>query len=79
MDAADYVAGIDVQKKTLAVVVANTRDRELHFEYPRFGTTISELRNLSAWLRERAVQHVVMESTALYWKLALQSACHFMP
>jgi transposase len=63
-----YVAGIDVHKKMLAVVVANARDRELHFECRRFGTTISELRNLSAWLQERAVQEVVMESTAQYWK-----------
>jgi len=62
------VAGIDVHKKMLAVVVANARDRELHFECRRFGTTVSELRNLSAWLGERAVQEVVMESTAQYWK-----------
>jgi transposase len=68
MDAAYYVAGIDVHKKMLAVVVANARDRELHFECRRFGTTVSELRNLSAWLGERAVQEVVMESTAQYWK-----------
>ena len=63
-----YVAGVDVHKKILAVVVANAGERELHFECRRFGTTISELRNLSAWLRERAVQEVVMESTAQYWK-----------
>jgi len=68
MDAAYYVAGIDVHKKMLAVVVANARDRELHFECRRFGTTVSELRSLSTWLRERAVQEVVMESTAQYWK-----------
>ena len=63
-----YVAGVDVHKKMLAVVVANAGERELHFECRRFGTTISELRNLSAWLRERTVQEVVMESTAQYWK-----------
>src|SRR5271165_2406961 len=68
MEAAYYVAGIDVHKKMLAVVVANARDRELHFECRRFGTRVSELGNLSAWLRERAVQEVVMESTAQYWK-----------
>jgi transposase len=68
MEAAYYVAGIDVHKKMLAVVVANARDRELHFECRRFGTTVSELRNLSAWLKERAVEEVVMESTAQYWK-----------
>lgn len=68
MEAAYYVAGIDVHKKMLAVVVANARDRELQFECLRFGTTVSELRNLWAWLQERAVQEVVMESTAQYWK-----------
>src|SRR5271165_3954979 len=51
MEAAYYVAGIDVHKKMLAVVVANARDRELHFECRRFGTRVSELGNLSAWLR----------------------------
>jgi transposase len=68
MDAAYYVAGIDVHKKMLAVVVANARDRELQFECCRFGTTVSELQNLCAWLRGRAVEEVVMESTAQYWK-----------
>jgi transposase len=63
-----YVAGIDVHKRMLAVVVANARDRELQFEGRRFGTTISELQRLSTWLQERAVQEVVMESTAQYWK-----------
>lgn len=68
MEAAYYVAGIDIHKKMLAVVIANARDRELQFECHRFGTTVSELRSLSAWLQERAVQEVVMESTAQYWK-----------
>jgi hypothetical protein len=63
MDAAYYVAGIDVHKNMLAVVVANVREREWQFVCRRFGTTVSELQNLSAWLRERAVEEVVMEST----------------
>ncbi len=63
-----YVAGIDVHKRMLVVVVANARDRELQFEGRRFGTTISELQKLSTWLQERTVQEVVMESTAQYWK-----------
>jgi transposase len=78
MEAAVYVAGIDVHKKMLAVVVANARDTELEFECRRFGTTASELRHLSAWLRDRAVQEVVMESTAQYWKpvwIALDGQC----
>ena len=72
------IAGIDVHKKMLAVVVANARDTELHFECRRFGTTISELRHLTAWLLQQMVQEVAMESTAQYWKpvwLALEGQC----
>jgi transposase len=39
---------------------------------------MSELRHLSAWLQERAVQEVVMESTAQYWRpvwLTLEGHC----
>ncbi len=64
MEATYYVAGIDVHKTMLAVVVANVSERELRFECRRFGTTVSELRNLSAWLQAHTVQEVVMESTA---------------
>jgi hypothetical protein len=63
-----YVAGIDVDKRMLAVVVANARDRERQFEGRRFGTTISERQKLSTRLQERAVQEVGMESTAPYGK-----------
>jgi len=59
-----YIAGIDVHKKMLAVVIANVRETELQFEGRRFGTTVSELRRLSAWLQERGVQEAAMESTA---------------
>ena len=68
MEAQYILAGIDVHKKMLAVVVANAGDLELQFECRRFGTTVSELRHLSAWLQERAVREVVMESTAQYWR-----------
>ncbi len=62
------MAGIDVPKRMLAVVVANARDRERQFEGRRFGSTISERQKLSAGLQEPAVQEVGMESTAQYWK-----------
>jgi transposase len=78
MEAQYNLAGIDVHKKMLAVVVANAGDLELQFECRRFGTTVSELRHLSAWLQERAVREVVMESTAQYWRpvwLALEGQC----
>jgi transposase len=63
------IAGIDVHKKMLAVVVADVElAEEYRFERCRFGTTPQHLRALCAWLAERNVQEVVMESTAQYWK-----------
>jgi transposase len=49
----------------LAVVVGNSGEPELE---ARFGTSVSELRQLREWLREQGVEEVVMESTAQYWR-----------
>ncbi len=65
---ANKVAGIDVHKKVLMVVVCDTDAAEWEFQRKRFGTTTYDLQELSAWLRARGVQQAVMESTALYWK-----------
>lgn len=62
------VAGIDVHKKVLMVVVTDAAAEELTFESRRFGTTASEREHVVAWLQERGVQEIVMESTAQYWK-----------
>jgi transposase len=63
------IAGVDVHKKMLAVVVANVaEDGELVFTRHRVGTSPRELRELAAWLVEQAVEEVVMESTAQYWR-----------
>lgn len=62
------IAGIDVHKKVLMVVVTDAAAEELEFESRRFGTSASEREHLVAWLRERGVQQIVMESTAQYWK-----------
>jgi transposase len=62
------VAGIDVHKKVLMVVVLDVHDPESEPQRRRFGTTTSELRELSTWLRQQAVQQAVMESTAQYWR-----------
>ena len=63
------MAGIDVHKKKLAVVVS---DVEVHGEYQFercwFGANPEQLRLLSPWLAEHQVEEVVMESTALYWQ-----------
>jgi len=60
------VAGIDVHKEVLMIVICEVDAPEAEPERRRFGTTTSELRRLSAWLREQGVQQAVMESTAPY-------------
>jgi transposase len=63
------IAGIDVHKKMLAVVVADVEgEGEYQFERRQFGTTPDHLRLLSKWFVEQEVEEVVMESTAQYWK-----------
>ena len=62
------IAGIDVHKKMLAVVVADIEKDEYQFEQVRFGSAPEELRRLCTWLLEQGVEEVVMESTAQYWK-----------
>jgi transposase len=63
------IAGIDVHKKMLAVVVADVEvEGEYEFERCRYGSNPEQLRVLAEWLLEQAVEEVVMESTAQYWK-----------
>ena len=62
------VAGIDVHKKMLAVVVRREQDGQAQYEKRKFGATRSEIANLAAWLQHQQVSEVVMESTAQYWR-----------
>lgn len=63
------IAGIDVHKKMLAVVVTEVGVQgEYQFERIRYGSNPEQLRLLAAWLIEHEVEEVVMESTAQYWK-----------
>lgn len=63
------IAGIDVHKKMLAVVIADIAvEGEYRFSRRRFGTMPSELRALADWLLAEEVEEVVMESTAQYWR-----------
>ena len=63
------IAGIDVHKKKLAIVVA---DIEVHddFQFERrwYASNPEQLQRLAEWLLEQQVEEVVMESTAQYWK-----------
>ncbi len=63
------IAGIDVHKKMLAVVVSDVEvEGGFQFEQRMFGSGHEQLRSLAAWLLEQEVEEVVMESTAQYWK-----------
>src|SRR5215468_3674014 len=63
------IAGIDVHKKMLAVVVSDVEvDGEYQFERRMFGSNPEQLRSLAAWLLEQDAEEAVMESTAQYWK-----------
>ena len=69
MENSYQVAGIDVHKSMLAVVISDAaREGEFRFEQRKFGTAASELRALRNWLSEQGVREAVMESTAQYWK-----------
>jgi transposase len=74
MESSYKVAGIDVHKKMLAVVVADVGEPgEFRFERRKFGTVASELSSLAEWLAAQGVREAVMESTAQYWKPVWQA------
>jgi transposase len=68
------IAGIDVHKKMLAVVVAEvTTVGEYEFQRRKFLASPSEQRQMAEWLIEEQVEEVVMESTAQYWRPVWQT------
>jgi transposase len=61
-------AGIDVGKRfLLCCVLTGSAAEEPQSETRRFDTPVPSLERLRAWLREKQVTHVVMESTGSYW------------
>src|SRR5688572_9137313 len=63
------IAGIDVHKRMLAVVIADVAvEGEYQFQRRKVGTSPSELCRLADWLVSEQVEEVVMESTAQYWR-----------
>ena len=63
------IAGIDVHKKKLAVVVTDVEvEEEYQFERRWYGSNPEPLQELAKWLIEQQVEEVVLESTAQYWK-----------
>ena len=62
------IAGIDVHKKKLAVVVTDVEiDDEYQFERRWYGANPEQLKLMAQWMIEQQVEEVVMESTARYW------------
>ena len=63
------IAGIDVHKKKLAVVLADVEvEEEYQFERRWYGSNPEQLQVLAEWLSAQQVEETVMESTAQYWK-----------
>ena len=63
------IAGIDVHKRMLAVVVSEIGSEGICVVTERkFLTTLEQLHGLAEWLAELQVNEVVMESTAQYWQ-----------
>jgi transposase len=64
----EVVAGIDVHKAMLAVVVARPEQSEPEYLARKFGAGPWQVKELIDWLLQLGVQRVAMESTAQYWK-----------
>jgi transposase len=62
------IAGIDIHKAVLMVVVVDVEAMEKPGLRRRFGSSASDLQELAGWLQEQGVEEAVMESTAQYWK-----------
>lgn len=62
------VAGMDIHKKTVVVVVLESMQPDQDYAHGVFGTTQCGLQELVAFLRQHGVTHAAMESTAQYWR-----------
>src|SRR5258707_5330547 len=62
------MAGIDVHRTVLMVVVVDTSALQEKPARRRFVTLPSELQRFRIWLQEQGVEEAVMESTAQYWR-----------
>ena len=60
-------AGLDVHKDSVVAAVRCVSAPK-HHEVRRFGTTTTELLELSEWLATHCCTHVAMEATGVYWK-----------
>lgn len=64
-----HCAGMDVHQETIVVCALNTQeDGTIQSEVRTFGTLTKNLFELLEWLESKAITHVAMESTGIYWK-----------
>ena len=62
-------AGLDVHKRTVVACVLTPGEAgAVKRETRTFGTMLGEVEALAGWLAERAVTHVALEATGVYWK-----------
>jgi len=72
------VAGIDVHKAMLAVVVARAGQNETEYVTRKFGAGRWQLKELIDWLLELGVGRVAMESTAPVLEASMVCAATFL-
>ena len=62
-------AGLDVHKKTVVACVLRSVGSAVAIvqETRTFSTMTKGLEELATWLADRAVSHVAMEATGVYW------------
>ena len=61
-------AGLDVHKQTVVACARVAGNGPLVQEVRTFATTTSGLLAVADWLESVGVEHVVMETTGVYWK-----------
>ncbi len=62
------VAGMDVHKRFVVVVVLDSSRPDEPVASGKYGTTFPELEELTSFLHKHEGQQVAMESTAQYWR-----------
>ena len=60
--------GLDIHKASIAACALISEKGKTEEQSRRFGTMTADLRELAAWLEQKAIRHVAMESTGVYWK-----------
>jgi transposase len=61
----DRGCGLDVHKETVTACIMGS---EIEKEIRTYKTMTNDLGQLKAWLKGKAITHIAMESTGVYWK-----------